>query len=171
MTNGTQQNYPAWVKAYERRRALRATANGILCVLLGLVIGLLLSSCATVGSVVPRVGQEQAVHIIWVEVYGRTDRPPLVRWYTGDQLTCTDPDSGKPGIQMGAECREGWTWSPVEVLVSYHGETSLSETALAHEFLHALLLREGVWLESHHDRPDFYPRIDVANAAIIQAGR
>jgi len=148
------------------------------------LVGLWLLSifgCATLPGPLPqpRVGQEQAVWIIWTS-YGRTDTPPLVRWVEGAALSCTDPDSGKPGfpqVEPGGldqplkqVCHEGQTWSPLEVLVSWHGELSFSETALAHEMAHADLLRRGVW-EGHHDRPDFYTRIEAANKLVREAGR
>lgn len=126
-------------------------------------------------------GEEQAVYIVWHEVYGRNDRPPIVRWKVGKELDCTDPKSGKPGfhfvdldpsvieVEGPVVCREGDTWSPLEILVAWHGELSFSETALAHELEHAELLRRGIIL-GHHDRPDFFTRIDSANAALIKAG-
>jgi hypothetical protein len=143
-----------------------------------------LFGCAHVsGSSAPmNDGQEQAVWIIWHDVYGRNDMPPLVRWRQGDQLTCDDPQSGKRGFPIveydpadpvsapAAKCREGLTWGPLEVLVAWHGEISFGETALAHELEHAELLRRGIFL-GHHERPDFFSRIDAANAAVVAAGR
>lgn len=183
MPNDVKPSVPAWLVAYRKRKALREVAQGIICVLVGLVLGLVLSGCAhVVGTVVPRVGQEQAVWIVWREAYGRTDRPPKVIWMEGSDLDCTDPQSGKLGFtivdidtttgEAPVRCREGFTWGPTEVLIAWHGtELTFAETPLAHEFLHALLLRQGVLFEVHHTRPDFYPRIDAANQLLIQAGR
>jgi len=140
--------------------------------------------CASSGlgvPVAPRSGQEQAVWLIWSS-YGRTDTPPLVRWVEGKALSCTDPDSNKRGFPQPAYgghldepvvmvCHEGFTWSPLEVVVSWHGEDSFADTALAHEMEHAELLRRGFILEIHHDRPDFFSRIDAANEAVRKAGR
>jgi hypothetical protein len=156
------------------------------------LVFLLLCSCASLGtSVVPVTdGQEQAVFIAW-QSYGRSDMPPLVRWKSGKQLTCDDTKSGKRGFYIPKtsadlpqnqsklpwpipdfeiECKEGFTWSPLEILVAWHGEISFSETALAHELLHAALLRKGIWL-NHHDLPYFNSMVDNANELIIKAGR
>jgi hypothetical protein len=143
-----------------------------------------LAGCATVGlPTAPRTGQEQAVHIVWVESYGRTDRPPLIRWQEGAALSCTDPVSGKPGFPVAlayadeagghVACREGDTWSPIEVIVAWHGEPSFSETALAHELLHAAKLREGDFRDQHRLPASlaFFAAVDAANAALVAAGR
>lgn len=164
------------------RRRLSGTA-AVLLFAIGLCLAACFAGCATFGrATAPRVGQEQAVDIVWHEVYGRTDRPPLIRWKEGGELSCTDSQSGKPGFpvldidpgnpdgEVVGHCREGFTWSPLEVLVAWHGELSFSETALAHELLHVALLRRGIFL-GHHRRPDFQPAIDRANAALIEAGR
>jgi hypothetical protein len=143
-----------------------------------------LAGCATLGPPppAPTDGREQAASIIW-QSYGRTDTLPLIRWVTGKALVCDDPNSGKrgfwivdldparpddPGIIV---CREGFTWSPLELLTAYHGEKSVADTPLAHELRHVDLLRRGVILERHHDRPDFYPSVDVANQKVREAGR
>lgn len=175
MTNGKAPDYPAWITAARRERFNRRLAWGGIIFIVGLVLGALLGGCAHFGTLAPRTGQEQAVYIIWVEAYGRTDRPPLVRWIEGSALDCTDPQSGKAGFpqfteQGEATCREGLTMSPLEVMVAWHGELSFSETALAHELLHAALIRRGIFLD-HHQRPDFFPAVDAANELVRAAGR
>jgi hypothetical protein len=151
--------------------------------MLGMVL-MLTFGCATQGPPPPPVrdGQEQAVWIVWHEVYGRSDRPPIVRWKQGTDLVCTDRDSGKAGFwivdydpgspdnAIRTVCREGWTWSPLDLTAAWHGELSFAQTVLAHELEHAELLRRGIF-HGHHDRPDFFTRIDAANAALVQAGR
>jgi hypothetical protein len=153
--------------------------------------------CATGGAPLPtgvRAGEEQAVHIIWSEVYGRTDRPPLVRWIQGAALSCIDPASDKPGFpqwdfpagldQAAVQaCHEGYTWSPLEVLVSWHGEASFSDTALAHELWHAADLRRfrsdakhvgPEWVrieECHEGAPPECGIVDRANREVVRAGR
>lgn len=114
--------------------------------------------------------------IAW-ESYGRSDIPPLIRWIRGSQLNC---DKGKgftaididttPDAKVGLKCYTGFTWSDREILVAWHGEISFSETSLAHELLHAALLREGIFLD-HHSLPYFFDRVDKANELIIKAGR
>lgn len=141
------------------------------------------SGCATLGPPppAPTDGREQAASIIW-QSYGRTDTLPLIRWVTGKALVCTDPNSGKGGfwiidVDPGKPddpgfvvCREGFTWSSLELLAAYHGETSTADTVLAHELRHVDLLRRDIW-KGHHERPDFYPSIDGANQKVREAGR
>lgn len=139
--------------------------------------------CATLGPPppAPTDGREQAASIIW-QSYGRTDVLPLIRWVTGKALVCTDKDSGKTGfwiieIDPGnpadpgiVVCREGFTWSPLELLAAYHGEQSIADTVLSHELKHVDLLRRGILL-GHHELPEFYPAVDVANQKVREAGR
>lgn len=134
----------------------------------------LLASCATVQQFRPREGQEVAAHIIWVETYGRRERPPLVRWVEGDALDCTDPNSGRPGFYTpGLGCREGRTLSPLGVACAWRGdERSFAETTMAHEYMHALQLLDGI-VDPHHKRPEWQEGgvVDQANLNLIKAGR
>lgn len=120
------------------------------------------------------MNQGNAIYVVWREVYGRKDAYPHVRWITGDALTCTDPNSNKPGFEIvgpeGAVCREGMTVVPWQIEVSYHGER-FSETALAHELWHAALMREGV-LDPFHRTEGFQPGgiVDQANSKLITEG-
>jgi hypothetical protein len=160
----------------------------------GLLLGALLGSgCATVGTTIPRVGprvgQEQAVWIIWRETYGRQERPPVIRWVEPTQQTCTDPNSGKGGFpQFNSKgeqvCREGITLSPLEVVASWHGEDSIAETVAGHELWHVVLLRMGI-IDDDHLRDDWRTVeecaisgasqtcgiVDRGNRAVIEAGR
>jgi hypothetical protein len=101
--------------------------------------------------------------------------PPLIRWRSGDQLTCTDPHSGKagfwiPDLKEGRVCREGLTMSFLECFVSWHGESSFADTALPEELLHVAYLRRGIW-QDHHAIPAFFEEIARAGAALREAGR
>lgn len=132
-------------------------------------------ACATVGDIRPVMnGQEQAVHIIWTETYGMKDRPPLVRWITGRELSCEDKSTGRPGFWIPSydgnwECKEGLTMSPLEVMVAYHGELSFAQTALAHELMHAKQAR-NFFIDSNHTSPE-WGMVDVANRRVAEAGR
>lgn len=172
-------------------------SDGLIAFVAALLFMCVLHGCATMGTPLPmgvRNGAEQAVHIVWAETYGRLDRPPLVRWVQGKALSCTDPASGRPGFlqaELGddlteparAVCHEGFTWSPTEVLVAYHDERSFSETALAHELMHALMLRQ-FQVDPHHRGPEWKALeecvegapplcgiVDLANRKLIEAGR
>lgn len=147
-----------------------------------------LAGCATGGSLRPvSDGQVEAVWIIWHHTYGREDGPPNIRWKQGAELDCTDPNSGKPGFSIpdpdeGTVCREGLTMSFREVIMSWHGELSFSETALAHELLHVVMARELVF-DPFHKREEWKPLeecapdrprcgiVDRANLAVREAGR
>lgn len=153
---------------------MRRSDAAILWFGLGILVAALLSQmgCAHAPKFQPREGQEIAVHIAWVEVYGRADRPPLVRWMEGDALNCTDTASGRPGFYTpGIGCKGGRTLSPFAVAVAWVGdETSFADSALNHELRHVALLRDMV-IGDHHSRPDFFPLVDIANHAVRAAGR
>lgn len=149
--------------------------------LLGLLAwGLLfwLTGCATMGSTNPVFDREgEALELIW-KTYGRTDSPPIVRWVTGSDLDCIDPNSGKQGFTVfepddsgehPIRCREGYTMHFDWFLAAYHGERSIADTAVCHEMKHVALVREGVYV-GHHKRDDFYPDIEKADARLRAAG-
>lgn len=136
--------------------------------------------CATGGPLPTpqlRDGSEAAVHVVWVEVYGRADRPPVVHWVQGKDLSCTDPNSNLPGFPVPlmehgeptVECRNGLTLTPGACYVAWAGVTSFSETALAHELLHVLQLRKGI-IDPNHDRPEWSTLVPAANEALVKAG-
>ena len=122
--------------------------------------------------------QDEAVELVW-KVYGRTDSPPAIRWITGSDLDCIDPNSGKQGFTIAEianddehgiiRCREGYTMRFDEVMAAYHGERSIADTAALHELLHLALAREGVFI-GHHTRPGFFEDIAKADAAVRAAG-
>lgn len=152
-----------------------ALAVGIMAAILGLLLG----GCAT-STPLPasRIdGEAVAVSIAW-RIYGRTDTPPLVRWRQGDQLDCTDPNSGKAGFSIpdpdeGTVCREGLTMSFLECWVAWHGEASFADTALAHELAHVALSRRWIF-DTRHTRNEWWGDgglVDIANGAIREAGR
>lgn len=149
------------------------------------------SGCATFGPPRPptfpagidRAGEEQAAWVVWHDVYKREDMPPLVRWITGQDLDCDDQRSGTKGFMVleldpsdpdavvRMRCDQGDTTSTLETRMAWHGnELSFSETVMCHEFEHAELLRRGIFI-GHHERPDFFTRIDQCNAALRAAGR
>lgn len=153
---------------------------GAICLLGGLLMGIFLHGCAT-GSVAMQPGQEKAVWIVWVQVYGRPDAPPAIKWVT--DLPCTDKASDRPGFYVipspedltdddrdHGTCREGFTYRWDQVSVALHPGDKPSTTVMAHELLHAALWRQGI-VFGHHRRPDFYPLIDEANAALSAAGQ
>ena len=140
---------------------------------------LLLSGCApfSVGPLLPlptpvREGQESAVWIVW-HTYGREDLPPTVRWVEGASLNCT-AETGRPGWQTPVGCREGFTWTAGNVSVAWRPDDFFATTALAHEMMHASLIRRFGLLggDPDHRRPEWLPGglKDQAVGRLIEAG-
>lgn len=108
---------------------------------------LLLAGCGFVGSGLegtraekPRQTEAQA--IVWEQTYHEPyAETPAVRWVEGADLSCTDPNSGRPGFRLvTGECREGQTLVPGTVQVAWRPEDVFSTTTLAHEDWHAALM-------------------------------
>jgi hypothetical protein len=130
------------------------------------------------GTVTAKPGLFRALEAVWA-CYGRKDAPPRVRIVEGEDLDCVSPISGKRGFgvllpdderligQPDVDCREGFTYSDDEVMVSWHGETQWSETTLAHELQHAMQARNWV-IDPHHRRPEWQPggEVDRCNAEL-----
>src|SRR5688572_10763689 len=98
-----------------------------------------LYGCATIQPVLdqfqPKPGQDEAVRIVWVDVMGRPDKPPAVRWIEGDALNRTT-SSGGPGFLTPLQaCVQGFTVSLWHVDVAAWPGMLFSESALPHEFL------------------------------------
>jgi hypothetical protein len=99
--------------------------------------------------------QQGAELVVWTDVYGRTDKPPAVRWVLEHEQDCVDPTSGRGAFWFpGAGCHEGLTLSPYEVTVSWHDGDTYDFSAFAHELLHAAQWRQGIW-DPQHVRPEW----------------
>jgi hypothetical protein len=116
-------------------------------------------------------GQEAAVHMVWYDIFGRTDTPPEVRWVWDEQLNCTDPQSGRPGFKTLVGCVEGLTISPRSVSVCWRDGDTFSTTTMAHEFVHAAQARRLVF-DANHKSPEFQPGglVEQANVRLSEAG-
>jgi hypothetical protein len=128
--------------------------------------------------------QTRAVDIVWKQIFLRSDDPPRIRWVEGTELTCTDPNSDRPGFPTPSGCREGLTMFPTEVQVAWRSDDTFSTTVLAHELLHAFHFHLKI-LDPHHRSPGFQPKVtctvpptppgdlcgivDVANEALAAA--
>jgi hypothetical protein len=138
-------------------RTWRLCQWAVLLFAAGCILGIAFAGCAWLGMrgqafQVP--DEAQAVWITWHDVYHRNDRPPRIRWVTGDALNCTQHPSGISGFKTAVGCRGGFTLSPLEVSVALHPDEPLSDTPLAHELMHALEAREGVF-DPDHSTPQF----------------
>lgn len=139
----------------------------------------LFGGCATLGVRGEKVnapGLQTATDDVW-ELYQCIGPAPTVLIVQGAALSCTDPNSGNPGFPVelpsGRACREGYTLSLDRVSVAYRGQP-WSESALAHEELHACQARAGIFEPGHHQftGPDWGPggRLDRANVLLRTRG-
>jgi hypothetical protein len=140
-----------------------------------LILAGMCASCATLGvrgDVQDLPGLREATALIW-KSYGRTDKPPRVRIVQGEDLTCTDPVSGRPGFAViltsGAGCREWFTISPLEVSVAYR--LPWSDSALAHELEHVRQWRALHVVDPGHLRAEWTTDVPAANALLREQGR
>lgn len=140
-----------------------------------LALALLLASCAALGLTTskrePHPGLDKAVPIVWAS-YGRTDKPPAITVIEGKDLSCVDPNSGTPGFPVllpsGWDCRNGYTVSPWACSVSWTG-WPWSQTALAHELLHAAQARRGI-VDPYHREPEWQTLVPAANDLLRAQG-
>ncbi len=165
------------------RKAVAATLVALLAACFG--------ACSTVGKAVPgkvvdRPGLADAQVLIWRTAYGRTDASPLVYVVEGEGLSCSSDVNGEPGFECPTVgCRQGCTGSPLAVHVAY-GQP-WSATTLAHEDMHALLIRDGLAAllgqprtleglmqlgDRKHTGPEWQPGglVDKANQALRDRG-
>lgn len=133
---------------------------------------LVLAGCSVLppGQATSHLGQATAVATVW-QVYGRTDTPPEVLWVEPADLHCTDPTSGYPGFRWAGACMEGLCLTPDRVFVAFRPGESFSSMALAHEFWHAALIREGR-LDPFHEGAGWGPggAVEQAKWELLGAG-
>lgn len=135
----------------------------------GCILGALLGGCAWLGmrgEVLTVPNAEQAQWVIWHDVYQRNDLPPRVRWVT--EFDCTQHPSGDPGFSTVVGCRDGFTFSPLEISVALHPDRRLDESQLAHEDMHALLARQGAF-DPDHSLPQFHA-LETCGECAFQPG-
>jgi hypothetical protein len=130
-------------------------------------------------------GYEEARAEIW-RAYGRTDTPPTITIVQGDDLSCRqrNGDPGFPAFEFtDAEkrlvgCFGGHTMSYTSVKVAWWPDLRPSRSSTAHEFMHVLLVRTGIYLFHHPTddpqrwRPEFQPggTVDQVNAQLEARG-
>ncbi|HET7037171.1 MAG TPA: hypothetical protein VFI42_15910 [Thermomicrobiaceae bacterium] len=168
-----------------------------------ILLGGFCAACSIVkplpGKVGDKPGLADAQALIWRTAYHRTDASPLVYVVEGDELSCTDPNSGKPGFECtSVGCREGCTASPLAVHVAFDGGQHVnpnstitgqrwSDTTLAHEDEHAKKIRDALELlrytprtadallilgDRNHEAPEWQPggEVDQANRLLQERG-
>lgn len=153
------------------------------------LLGLVLAGCDAIaighGEFTHKANQENAIALIWHDVYGQSGNPPSVRWVDGNQLNCRRSDwplESRGFMVAGVHCVDGFTWSSHVISVSwqqYRG--SYANTALAHEMMHAAQFRNNdydilhtgeVWmpLEACLDGTTSCGLVDTANQSLRSLG-
>jgi hypothetical protein len=108
-------------------------------------------------------GQQEAMEIVWREVYKRTDSFPKVQWIRDDQLDCkpkwhTGPenigffysfDATKPPL-----CLAGLNHYD-RLVIAKPSIFNFSDTTLPHEAAHHLLVRDRKDPDREHSGPYF----------------
>ncbi|MCA1824400.1 MAG: hypothetical protein LC640_09105 [Frankia sp.] len=131
---------------------------------------LVLAGCARIAPYVrtPQPCQDQAVGIVWHDVYRRTDPPPDIWWVPAADLNCQEPghEKGYGGARL---CMGGNSWKDGVNLVWYGNWT---RTRLAHEDWHVVLLRNGMDPDAQHQTAAFQPGgiVEQANRALAAMG-
>lgn len=115
------------------------------------MLALLVAGCANLygpGEVAWLPGQDLANIVVWRDGLERTDPAPAVAWVRGDELDCALPGSGWRGFRLAGMpgCYTGYTadqnggWG---VSVAINPGQEVADTQVAHEMVHASLLRDG----------------------------
>src|SRR5687768_10328714 len=84
-------------------------------------------------------GADEAVRLLWRDVFGLTRPVPLVRWINGGSRCGTDL---RGYVGHGGRCVMGEAWTS-HCNVSWWDGAKYSETALAHELAHIALGHDG----------------------------
>lgn len=140
------------------RRALEAIVYVAIWYAIVIVAGILLGmATGCCGNVPPSKEisdrQGQAMWTVWTDRYDEKGPPPCVRWKWGSDLTCMHGDD--QGFKTPVGCRRGFTWSPFEVIVAWTDKDMfISDTAFAHELMHASMARHGV-VDPEHKLPEW----------------
>ena len=122
------------------------------------------------GAPVELPGQSAAVSLVWRDHYGAplAEAPPVF-WHW-DRCP-TSPDGPAAVLWTNSDgatvCLSGLYTRGVEIDLAWRG--GLSDSALAHELMHALQWRSGID-DPDHTRTDDWARAADANTALRDAG-
>lgn len=102
--------------------------------LVGLVILVLVAGIGCGDNAFPKKDrQDEAVKLVWTDVYGMTAAAPEIDWVEGAELNCAD---GR-GFQTVIGCKGGLSWSNSNVVqLAWFEGLALHQTDMAHEFCH-----------------------------------
>jgi hypothetical protein len=107
--------------------------------------------------------QAQAAQIVWQQIFAAPAEPPLVEWH---EDVCPGHQQGPAAVLWQEQCFAGLTLDGDLSRVAWRG--SFSQSAFAHELLHALQARRGVF-DPGHTLPD-WANVPIANHALEAAG-
>lgn len=100
-------------------------------------------------------GQEDAVRIVWNEVYGMDGEPPKIIWVETPDLTCNDCQSFiNPLSKERGHCVNGLFW-PFATMIAWPAKARFSNTALSHELLHAYFYVTTRQVDQNHAKPEW----------------
>lgn len=136
-----------------------------------LVLGLLACASTAAYTRAPRPCQQQAVDLVWRDVYGRTDRPPDVWWVPAAAQTCGRVVNGARGFpapvmidgQLTNGCAGSSAAGAALVNLVWFGPT-WAQTGLAHELEHVAQARDGLPPDWAHTSAPFQSGGAVARA-------
>ena len=139
------------------------------------LLALLMIGCGERRLTMP--GQDTVVDMVWKGVFGRSDRPPILYWVTGEGLTCHEGrgfwlHQDRKGAYIPL-CAAGVFWPDIySIEVAWKPKnTHFHSTAIAHELNHGALFKEGgqFGADSDHLDPSWgaeygypYSRLDEA---------
>jgi len=110
-----------------------------------------------------RPGQLEAMRLVWNTVYGMPEDvpPPPIKWSNG--VDCGGPSFGIPvQTNSGFVCGAGSYDGNVVILLR---SSNMAETAIAHEYMHAMLHYLIGNADEKHERPE-WKWVIVANNSI-----
>jgi hypothetical protein len=107
-------------------------------------------------------GQERAIEIVWVRLFGRQDAPPLVQFIETTGPTYLSVN----GNHVYGESHES------AIVIAWPVNAKWSTTAFVHELNHVRLMRSGGGWQYDHGDPSWKPGglVDQGIRALIDEG-
>lgn len=116
-------------------------------------------------------GQDEAEIIVWNQFYNETRPIPETRWIYQTDLNCKNVDGQYIGFISGwtNECVGGLSYTNL-IVVALPDYYKISQTAFAHELLHAHLVYEYHVSDPYHKRPEWGTLLNETLAFLTQEG-
>lgn len=125
------------------------------------LVSLVLVGCSA--SPEAKLGQSEAVALVWRELGARSEPPPIY-WIDAPDPQCTLPDGQQRRAFRAAdgECHGGF-FDGHAIALMWNG--SYASSALAHELIHAWMLQDMQLEDGDHTRPE-WKRVPELNAML-----